>query len=238
VHGLGRLESARVVGEILCRSDTELPKHRGLSAFIVDMAAPGVEVRPLRQMTGGASFNEVFFTDVSIPADHLLGEVNGGWAVALTTLMNERAAIGGGGTGGGSSGGADLSRLVALAQHLGVAGDPLIRQEIADTWINLRVARYNNERALAKIRSGQPPGPELSIAKLTLTENLRRTAELAAHILGPRITADSGEWGTFAWSKFLLGAPGMRVAGGTDEVMRNILGERVLGLPKEPPEPQ
>ncbi len=226
------------IGEILCRSDTELPKHRGLSAFIVDMAAPGVEVRPLRQMTGGASFNEVFFTDVSIPADHLLGEVNGGWAVALTTLMNERAAIGGGGTGGGSSGGADLSRLVALARHLGVAGDPLIRQEIADTWINLRVARYNNERALAKIRSGQPPGPELSIAKLTLTENLRRTAELAAHILGPRITADSGEWGTFAWSKFLLGTPGMRVAGGTDEVMRNILGERVLGLPKEPPEPQ
>ncbi|MHB1510739.1 MAG: acyl-CoA dehydrogenase family protein [Acidimicrobiales bacterium] len=227
------------IGEILCRSDTELPKHGGISAFIVDMTSPGVEVRPLRQMTGGASFNEVFFTDVSIPADHLLGEVNGGWTVALTTLMNERAAIGGGGAGSGSSGSADLSRLVALAQHLGLAGDPLIRQEIADTWIKLKVAHYNHERAMASIRSGgggRLPGPELSIAKLTVTENLRRTAALAAHILGPRITADSGEWGTFAWSKFLLGVPGMRVAGGTDEVMRNILGERVLGLPREPRE--
>jgi acyl-CoA dehydrogenase len=198
------------------------------------MHAPGVEVRPLRQMTGGASFNEVFFTDVRIPADHLLGDVNNGWTVALTTLMNERAAIGGGG-GGTSSGSTELRRLIALARHLGVSEDPLIRQEIADTWINLQVARYNNDRALAKIRSGQLPGPELSIAKLSLTQNMRRTAELAARILGPRITADSGEWGTFAWSKYVLGVPGMRVAGGTDEVMRNILGERVLGLPKDPP---
>lgn len=222
------------IGEILCRTDPDAPKHKGLTGFIVNMHAPGVEVRPLRQMTGGASFNEVFFTDVRIPADHLLGEVNNGWTVALTTLMNERAAIGGGGSGT-SSGSSELRRLIALARHLGVTEDPLVRQEIADTWINLQVARYNNDRALAKIRSGQLPGPELSIAKLSLTENLRRTAELASHILGPRITADSGEWGTFAWSKFLLGVPGMRVAGGTDEVMRNILGERVLGLPKDPP---
>jgi len=222
------------IGEILCRTDPDLPKHQGLSGFIVDMHAPGVEVRPLRQMTGGASFNEVFFTDVRIPADHLLGDVNSGWSVALTTLMNERAAIGGGG-GGASSGGSEIRRLIALAQHLGVNDDPLVRQEIANTWINLQVARYNNDRALAKIRSGQLPGPELSIAKLSLTQNMTRTAELAAHILGPRITADTGEWGTFAWSRFLLGVPGMRVAGGTDEVMRNILGERVLGLPKEPP---
>ena len=142
---------------------------------------------------------------------------------------------GGGGGGGTSSGSTELRRLIALARHLGVSDDPLIRQEIADTWINLQVARYNNDRALAKIRSGQLPGPELSIAKLSLTQNMRRTAELAARILGPRITADSGEWGTFAWSKYVLGVPGMRVAGGTDEVMRNILGERVLGLPKDPP---
>jgi acyl-CoA dehydrogenase len=222
------------IGEILCRTNPDAPKHKGLTGFIVNMHAPGVEVRPLRQMTGGASFNEVFFTDVRIPADHLLGDVNNGWTVALTTLMNERAAIGGGG-GGTTSGSSELRRLIALARHLGVADDPLIRQGIADTWINLQVARYNNDRALAKIRAGQLPGPELSIAKLSLTQNLRRTAELAARILGPRITADTGEWGTFAWSKFLLGVPGMRVAGGTDEVMRNILGERVLGLPKDPP---
>jgi alkylation response protein AidB-like acyl-CoA dehydrogenase len=221
------------IGEIICRTDPDLPKHKGLTGFIVDMHAKGVDVRPLRQMTGGASFNEVFFTDVRIPADHLLGDVNSGWTVALTTLMNERASIGGGG-GGAPSGGSELRRLIALARHLGVADDPLIRQDIANTWINIQVARYNNERALSKIRAGQLPGPELSIAKLSLTQNLRRTAELAAHILGPRMTADSGEWGTYAWSKFLLGVPGMRVAGGTDEIMRNILGERVLGFPKEP----
>lgn len=222
------------IGEILCRTDADLPKHRGLTGFIVDMKAAGVEVRPLRQMTGGASFNEVFFTGVRIPADHLLGDVNAGWTVALTTLMNERAAIGGGGAGA-PSGGNELRRLIALARHLGVADDPLIRQDIADTWINIQVARYNNERALARIRSGQLPGPELSIAKLSLTQNLQRTAELAARILGPRMMADSGEWGTYAWTRFLLGVPGMRVAGGTDEIMRNILAERVLGLPKDPP---
>ena len=222
------------IGEILCRTDPDLPKHRGITAFLVDMSAPGVEVRPLRQMTGGASFNEVFFNDVRVPADHLLGDVNGGWTVALTTLMNERAAIGGGG-GGATSGAGPLSRLIELARHLGSDTDPLIRQDLAALFVNVQVARYNNERALAKIRSGQLPGPEMSIAKLSLTENLSRMAELAARILGPRLTADGGEWGTFAWSQFVLGVPGMRVAGGTDEVMRNILGERVLGLPKEPP---
>jgi acyl-CoA dehydrogenase len=185
-------------------------------------------------MTGGASFNEVFFSDVRIPADHLLGDVNGGWTVALTTLMNERASIGGGG-GGTSSGSTELRRLIALARHLGVTDQALIRQEIANAWINSQVASYNNARALGKIRAGQLPGPELSIAKLSLTQNMRRYAELAGHILGARMTADSGEWGTFAWSRYVLGVPGIRVAGGTDEVMRNILGERVLGLPKEPP---
>ena len=220
------------IGEIICRTDPDLPKHKGLTGFVVDMHAPGVEVRPLRQMTGGASFNEVFFSDVRIPADHLLGDVNGGWTVALTTLMNERAAIGGG--GGSAAGSGAMQRLIDLARHLGASSDPLIRQELADTWINVQVAGYNNERALAKIRAGQLPGPELSVAKLSLTENMRRMAELASHILGVRITADSGEWGTYAWSQFLLGVPGMRLAGGTDEVMRNILGERVLGLPKEP----
>jgi alkylation response protein AidB-like acyl-CoA dehydrogenase len=222
------------IGEIICRTNPDAPKHKGLTAFIVNMHAPGVEVRPLRQMTGGASFNEVFFTDVRVPADHLLGDVNSGWTVALTTLMNERAAIGGGG-GGTSSGSSELRRLIALARHLGMTDKPLIRQEIANAWINSQVASYNNARALAKIRSGQLPGPELSIAKLSLTQNMRRNAELASHILGARMTADSGEWGTFAWSRYVLGVPGIRVAGGTDEVMRNILGERVLGLPKEPP---
>jgi alkylation response protein AidB-like acyl-CoA dehydrogenase len=220
------------IGEIICRTNTEVAKHRGLTGFIIDMHAPGVEVRPLRQMTGGASFNEVFFEDVRVPADHLLGDVDQGWTVALTTLMNERAAIGGGG-GGVASGASLLQRLLTVARELGRADDPLVRQELAGLYINLQVAKYTNDRALAKIKAGQLPGPELSIAKLALTDNMRRLSSAAAAVLGPRLVADAGGWGTYAWSKFVLGVPGMRVAGGSDEIMRNIIGERVLGLPKD-----
>ena len=220
------------IGEIICRTDPNQPKHRGLTGFVVDMRAPGVEVRPLRQMTGGASFNEVFFTDVRVRDDHRLGDVNHGWSVALTTLMNERAAIGGGG-GGGGGGPSLLTRLIAMATHYGLTADPLVRQELADAVVHARVAGYNNQRAMDKIKAGQLPGPELSIAKLTSTMNGQRLGALAARLLGPRLVADSGEWGTYAWSKLVLGMPGGRIAGGSDEVMRNIVAERVLGLPKD-----
>jgi acyl-CoA dehydrogenase len=221
------------IGEIICRTDPSLPKHRGLTGFIVDMHAPGVEVRPLRQMTGGSTFNEVFFTDVRVPDDHRLGDVNQGWTVALTTLMNERAAIGAGGAGvGGVLGGGD--RLADLLRHFGIDKDPLLRQRLADIYINGKVASYTNQRAMAKIKAGQMPGPEMSIAKLSLTNNMSRVGELVSLALGPRLTADTGEWGTYAWSELVLGTPGVKVAGGTDEVMKNIIGERVLGLPKEP----
>jgi acyl-CoA dehydrogenase len=219
------------IGEIICRTDPELPKHRGLTGFVVDMHAPGVEVRPLRQMTGGASFNEVFFTDVRIPDTHRLGDVNGGWTVALTTLMNERAAIGGGGGGVGLP---TTTRLIETARALGRSGDPLIRQQLASIIIHERVAQYTNLRAMAKIAAGQLPGPEMSMAKLALTANMVRTCNFVSSTLGPELIADSGRWGTYAWSEFVLGVPGMRIAGGSDEVLRNILGERVLGLPKEP----
>jgi alkylation response protein AidB-like acyl-CoA dehydrogenase len=219
------------VGEIVCRTDASLEKHRGLTAFLVDMHSPGVEVRPLRQMTGGTSFNEVFFEEVRVPADHLLGDVNGGWSVALTTLMNERAAIGGGGAGVGTS--ALFERLMVSARHLGRTADPLVRQQLARAFTHLEVSRFTNARALAALRAGQIPGPELSIAKLALTENMRKIADLAASVLGPRLVADTGEWGTYSWATFVLGVPGMRVAGGTDEILRNIIGERVLGLPKD-----
>ncbi len=184
------------------------------------------------RMTGGASFNEVFFTDVRVPESHLLGEVNGGWTVALTTLMNERASIGGGG------GGVRLpnsTRLIEAARSVGRAGDPLVRQQLADIVINERVAGYTNRRAMAKIAAGQLPGPEMSLGKLSLTANMVRTYEVVSSIFGPALVADTGAWGTYAWGQYLLGVPGMRIAGGSDEVMRNILGERVLGLPKEPP---
>ncbi len=221
------------IGEIVCRSDPDLPKHKGLTAFVVDMHAAGVDVRPLRQMTGGASFNEVFFDDVRVPDDHRLGDVNQGWTVALTTLMNERAAIGGGGSLLGSRFW-QMQRLVDLLRHLGKADDPLLRQQLADLWISFALARYTSQRALAKIDQGQLPGPELSAAKLSLTHNLTKLSKFVSDALGPRLAADTGEWGTYAWAEYVLGTPGMRIAGGTDEVMKNIIGERVLGLPREP----
>jgi alkylation response protein AidB-like acyl-CoA dehydrogenase len=220
------------IGEVICRTDPDQPKHKGLTGFVVDMHAPGVEVRPLRQMTGGASFNEVFFSDVRVPDDHRLGDVNQGWTVALTTLMNERAAIGAGGAGG--SGMVSTTRLTELLNHYGSASDPVLRHELMDLHVHLTVARLTNQRALDKIKAGQAPGPELTTAKLALTQNMTRAAEFVAHVLGPRLTADTGEWGTYSWNQFVLGTPGMRIAGGSDEVLRNIISERVLGLPKDP----
>jgi alkylation response protein AidB-like acyl-CoA dehydrogenase len=220
------------IGEVICRTDPDQPKHKGLTGFVVDMHAPGVEVRPLRQMTGGASFNEVFFSDVRVPDDHRLGDVNQGWTVALTTLMNERAAIGAGGAGG--SGMVSTTRLTELLNHYGSSSDPVLRQELMDLHVHLTVARLTNQRALDKIKAGQAPGPELTTAKLALTQNMTRAAAFVAHVLGPRLTADTGEWGTYSWNQFVLGTPGMRIAGGSDEVLRNIISERVLGLPKDP----
>jgi len=218
------------IGEIIARTDADLPKHKGLTGFIVDMHAPGVEVRPLRQMTGGASFNEVFFTEVRVSDDHRLGDVNNGWNVALTTLMNERAAIGAGGGGGGIN---LFGRVVEMVKFYGLDADPVIRNELADLIVHQKVAGYNNQRAMDKIKAGQMPGPEMSIAKLAGTLNMRRLGDFVSKVLGPKLIADSGEWGTYAWSQLILGTPGGRIAGGSDEVMRNIVGERVLGLPKD-----
>jgi acyl-CoA dehydrogenase len=217
------------IGEVICRTDPSLPKHKGLTGFIVDMHAPGVEIRPLRQMTGGASFNEVFFNEVRVPDDHRLGEVNNGWNVALTTLMNERASI------GSSDGGENnmYTRLLAMIRHYELDQDPIVRDMLADLYINTRVAGFTSQRATDKMRAGQLPGPEMSIGKMALVDNQKRMNDLVAHVLGAKLVVDTGEWGTYAWSQLLLGAPGMRIAGGSDEVMRNIVGERVLGLPKD-----
>ena len=219
------------IGEIITRTSTGESRHKGLTMFVVDMSADGVDIRPLRQMTGGASFNEVFFEEVRVPDSHRLGDVGEGWTVALTTLMNERAAIGGGGAGLGNLG---FSRFREMARHYGLAADPITRQRLADIYVRQQVARFTTQRAMAKIRAGQLPGPEMSIAKLALTANMQKIAQVLGEILGPRLVADTGEWGAYAWAEFVLGIPGLRIAGGTDEVMRNIVGERVLGLPKEP----
>ena len=218
------------LGEVIARSDADLPKHQGLTGFIVDMAAPGVEIRPLRQMTGGANFNEVYFNDVRVPDNMRLGDVNKGWGVALTTLMNERASIGSGGSGGGGS----YTKLSAMMRHYDCDKDALMRQQLMQIYSYGKVLGWSNQRVMDGLRSGRTPGPEMSLAKMGLTRQMRATCELVSDVLGPKLIADSGEWGTYSWAGFLLGVPAMRIAGGSDEVMRNIVGERVLGMPKEP----
>jgi alkylation response protein AidB-like acyl-CoA dehydrogenase len=218
-------------GYILCRTDPEVPKHRGITAFLLDMHAPGVTVRPLRQMSGGASFNEVFLDDARVPDSLRLDAVGAGWRVAMTTLGFERSA-GSGETGGKVPG--KVTRLLELARHLGRDQEPVVRQELAQVWTHYRLHGLNIQRVRAKLRAGQTPGPEGSIGKLMNDIGAERISDAASLLLGPKLVADTGEWGTYAWSEHLCGAPGGRVAGGTAEIQRNIIAERGLGLPGEP----
>jgi alkylation response protein AidB-like acyl-CoA dehydrogenase len=222
------------IGEVLCRTSDE-GRHRNLTAFVLDLHAPGVEVRPLRQMTGGAAFNEVFFDGAWVPDDDRLGPVDGGWRVAITTLSNERAAIGGDGFGG--AGLLNFERYRQMVEVFGRADDPVVRQQLVELLIHQRVANYTRLRAADARRAGHAPGPEASIGKLALAQQFQRISDFVGLVLGPKLVADTGEWGTFAWSGLVLSTPGYRIGGGTDEVMRNIVAERVLGLPKEPAPP-
>ncbi|MET7770886.1 acyl-CoA dehydrogenase family protein [Nocardia sp. NPDC005366] len=214
-------------GELLTRTNPDAPKHRGITAFMLDLSLPGVEVRPIKQMSGGSTFCEVFLTDVRIPDRYRIGEVDGGWKVALTTLGFERG-------GGGEARGGTYRDVFELAKWLGVTKDPVVRQELAELYIGHHVLSLGARRAAERHKAGLPPGPEGSISKLLFTRQQSRVAETAAHLLGPRLAANTGEWGTFAWSSFLLGRVGNRIAGGSDEIQHNIIGERVLGLPDEP----
>ena len=220
------------IGELLCRTDPDAPKHRGITAFVLDMSLPGVTVRPLRQMTGGAEFNEVFLDNVRIPDSHRLGEVNGGWKVAVTTLMNERGTVAADG-GGAAADAIEPHRLYGLMEHLGRAEDPVARQDLAALATDVLAARALTQRATRRMQAGMAPGPEGSIAKLCFAANLSRGAHFATDLLGELATADSGEWGTFGWNQLLLATPALRILGGTEEIMKNIIAERVLGLPKE-----
>ncbi len=221
------------IGLALTRTDPDAPKHRGITAFLVPMDAPGVEVRPLRQMTGGADFNEVFLTDVRVPDDHRLGEVDGGWTVALTTLMNERATVGNEGVGAVSAALAP-DRLAALMRVTGHEDDGALRARLAELLVDLTATAQLNARAVRRLRAGVAPGPEMSVSKLMYAQNLTKAAHFVADVLGQRVIADTGEWGTFAWTELLLATPALRILGGTEEIMKNILAERILGLPKEP----
>jgi len=220
-------------GYCVCRTDPTVPKHRGLTAFLVPMDAPGVTVRPLRQMSGGSSFNEVFLDGVAVSDSLRLGAIGEGWKVALTTLGFERSASNGA-DGGGRPIGGTYHQVLALARRLGRDQDPIVRQRLAELYTLNRLMRLNRERAAAEINAGHPPGPQGSIGKLLWTQNMQRIAAISTQLLGAKLTADSHEWGTYAWTEHVLGAPGYRIAGGTDEVQHNIIAERVLGLPRDP----
>ncbi len=217
-------------GELIARSDPDVVKHKGLTAFIIPMDLPGIEIRQIKQMSGGASFNEVFFNDVRVPDSMRLGAVGDGWRVALTTLGFERDHSSGSHNGrvGGS-----WPQLLATARAMGVAADPIIRQQLAGAYIHERIETWSNRR-LADLSRGGAPGPEGSLSKLLWTKGMSVYSDVVSRILGPALIAETGAWGTYAWGEHVLGAPGYRIAGGSDEIQRNIIGERVLGLPSEP----
>jgi alkylation response protein AidB-like acyl-CoA dehydrogenase len=217
------------IGEVICRT-ADSPRHRNLTAFLVDLRAPGVEVRPLRQMTGGSSFNEVFLDDVAVPDEARLDDEGNGWPVALTTLANERNAMGHSAFGG--AGILSTERLAELVRHAGAAEDPVVRRAFGELLVQLRAARYTQAVMGARAKAGDSPGPEVALNKIALSANMGRLGEFVSSVLGPKAVADSGEWGTYAWTSVVLGAPGYRLGGGTDEVLKNMIAQRVLGLPR------
>ena len=215
-------------GILLARTDWDVPKHRGITYFLVDMRTRGVEARPLRQITGVAHFNETFLTDVHIPLDCQLGDTNNGWGVTQTTLMAERMLIGGGGAGFGFREYADLAR------HFGRASDPVIRQALAQCYSRFQVLRWLGERSRAAAKAGKPAGSESSVAKLAISRHVAENGNLALAIEGASgmlYAKDAYEDGF--WQQQFLGQWSIRIGGGTEQVQRNILGERVLGLPPE-----
>ncbi|TQJ29947.1 acyl-CoA dehydrogenase family protein [Microbacterium sp. SLBN-146] len=213
------------LGLCIARTDPEAPKHAGLTTFLLDMRSEGIEARPIRQLTGGASFDEVFLTDVFVPDSRRIGDVNAGWKVVVTSLLNERSAI-------GREVGVDdtlVDRLVDLARTSRHPVDERTRDAVADVVVRAWAARLTTERLLGD----GAPGPELSLAKLLTTDLLSQMSDVASDILQAAHVADTGEWGTYAWSELTLGLPGLRVGGGTDEILKNTIGERVLHLPKD-----
>jgi alkylation response protein AidB-like acyl-CoA dehydrogenase len=209
------------------RTDPDAPKHAGITAMIIDMNAPGVEVRPLRQITGGSEFNEVFFNDVFVPDEDVVGKPNEGWTVARATLGNERVSIG----GGGSFYEGIAAQLVQLAQKRGdrLAGAAI---RVGDFLAEEHALRLLNLRRAARSVEGAGPGPEGNITKLKLAEHMVEGAAIAAALLGPEIALAEGAGGLIA--RMVMGARGMTIAGGTSEVTRNQIAERILGMPRDP----
>ena len=209
-------------GILVARTDPSVPKHQGLTYFLVDMKTPGVEVRPLRQMTGGEHFNEVFLNEVRVPDTNRLGEVGQGWAVTMTTLMNERMAIGG------------LERLVSFDHLLALIKerkdrvDAVMRDRIAKQYSRMRALELLNARIVTKLGQGKIPATESSVMKLAIARNISDATEIAMDLLGPDALLGQG-----FWPHQYLQAPAIHIGGGTDEIQKNICAERVLGLPRE-----
>ena len=209
-------------GILLARSDASVPKHKGITYFLLDMKAPGVEIRPLRQMSGGSHFNEVFLNEVRIPDAHRLGPENAGWAAAMTTLLNERMALGG--TGGFFS----MTELLEHARAHRDRLDAVTRDRLAQLYCWDKTLELLNARVVTKLGRGQIPDAESSVMKLALGRILTAGADLGLRIAGPDALRRHGPW-----QHQFLTAPSMHIAGGTDEIQKNLVAERVLGLPRE-----
>ena len=221
-------------GMIVVRTDPEVPKHDGLTYFIVDMKAKGGECRPIKQINGGAAFNEVFFSDVRVPADYQLGGLGEGWQVAITTLMNERVSIG---AGGGTGRTKELFRLAAECRKNGrpAIEDGSVRQRLANAFIVSTGLKYTGYRTLSALSRGATPGPEGSIGKAVGAPFSQELAAFAMELQGAMggVVDPSAAPQDGVWQEAYLASPGIRIAGGTDEILKNVIAERVLGLPGE-----
>jgi len=216
-------------GILLARTDPDAPKHRGITCFLLDMSTPGIEIRPLRQMTGDAHFSEVFLDAVRIPDAHVLGAPGEGWRVAQTTLVSERGAIAGG------SGGADPAGLIDLARQRGQDRDPLVRQALVEAHLRCELLRFLRLRSLTALSKGTRPGPESSVVKLAYARYMQHLTSTALHVQGATgMLAGEHLPAGGVWTTKFLHAPSLRIAGGSDQIQANIVGERVLGLPPEP----
>ena len=221
------------LGALLARTNPDVPKHDGITMFVVDMHAPGVTVRPLRDMTGWATFNEVFFDGVRVPGDHVIGEVDQGWAAAVRMLMHERVSIGG--STRGRTGTTAFESLVAEARARGLDRDPAVRERLAELYLRERVVHLFGSRLAQEARAGRSPGSRGSVGKLAGAELARFSADLAAELLGgDAIAWDPDDVDARRRAGVFLASPALGIAGGTNEIQRNIIGDRVLGLPREP----
>jgi alkylation response protein AidB-like acyl-CoA dehydrogenase len=220
-------------GLLLARTDIDAPKHKGMTMFWIDMKAPGVEVRPIHQMSGASNFNEVYFTDLRIKDSQRVGEVGDGWKTSLVTLMNERLAIGGGG-------GHSHTSVMKLAGDISTLAGPAskdagLREKIADWFVQAEGLKYTRYRTLTALSRGETPGPESSIGKVVGASLMQDMANAALELEDQFGIIDEAERSPLAgaFQSALMNAPGLRIAGGTDEILRNIIAERVLGLPQD-----